>query len=226
MSDQCQWRKLVVEFVRASVLLDPVLHLDLVSLLRKRPTLALEDAPWHALTGLLETARGQRKPTEEQLEMMETTLEEVLLKTRATVPEPSPSPASGQPVPEPVDVTAPGLSRLAQNLKAVGIDVNLIEMATWPEMRQIVAREWLKQGAKPEERPEWLPAPPKKPVDLLGLLRANVAAAKNAKEIEAKLPPPEEKKKRGRPKKEAAAPAQPELFDADENVIPSDGPTY
>lgn len=176
-----QWRKLVVEFVRAAVLLDPVLHLDLVA----------------------------------------------LLQTRASAPEPSPSPAPAAPVPEPagrdegsnssqlpahVDVTADGLSQLSRDLRQVGVVVDLIEMATWPEMRHIVAREWLKQGAKPTERPDWLPEV-KKPIDLLGLLRANVAAAKNSAEIAARPPP--EKKKRGKKTEER----QPDLFDADENVI-------
>lgn len=190
-----QWRKLVVEFVRAAVLLDPVLHLDLVALLQTR---APEISPPPVVAHVPEPAGRD---------------------------EGSNSSTSENSVQKPVDVTADGMSQLAQKLKAVGIDVNLVEMATWPEMRRIVADEWLKQGAKPEERPEWLPPPPKKPVDLLGLLRANVAAAKNAKEIEAKLPPPEEKKKRGRPKK-VEEEKQPELFEADENVIPSDGPAY
>jgi hypothetical protein len=78
----------------------------------------------------------------------------------------------------------------------------------WIELQYKAPAGWFKsKGAEPANQ-----EPAKKQVDLLGLLRANVSASKNAGEIAAKAAsaPPPEKKKRGRPRKEETpAPAPP-----------------
>lgn len=82
-------------------------------------------------------------------------------------------PTANDPMPE-------NLSKLAGDLKSVGVELSLVTLAEWSTTRHDVIRSWIDQGAKKDARPEFLPAPKPEQVDLLAALRRSVAAAKPA----------------------------------------------